>query len=186
MTVSEGFLVRRAKQGDTRALNELVKLYNGAFHSIASDFYAPGMTHEDLAQAARLGFLKAVRLFDRSRGMAFHNYAFQSIRMEVISAVKTATRGKHSTLNGAKTIDSLADGPRPIEPMSSMTPERVIASRETFRELCTAVDGDLTSTERSAVLGVAAGQSYDEIAVGGKAVDNALQRARRKLAPLVA
>ncbi len=185
--VSESFLMRRAQAGDRVAIDELTKRFGGMCHSIAGQYFADGCTHEDVAQAAFIGLSKAIRTFDARRGSTFGSFAYLCAERQVQTLAKMARAGKHKALTSATSLDApVAEDMPPMELPSRMTPERIVASRETFQEICTAIDGDLTPSERAAVLGFASGCSYDEIAGSYKGVDNALQRARRKLAPLAA
>lgn len=185
--VSESFLVRRSQSGDRVAAEELAKRFRGMCHSIANHYYAEGNSHDDLAQAAFIGLGKAIETYNAKRGSTFGTFAYFCAERQVQTLAKMARAGKHKPLTAAASLDApVAEDMPPMQLPSHMTPERIVASREAFEEICTAIDGDLTPTERAAVLGYAAGCSYDEIAGSYKGVDNALQRARRKLAPLAA
>lgn len=151
-------------------------------------FFAPGMEREDLLQEARIGVLYALEHWCPERGSAFAPFAYRAARARVGDAVKGALRLKHRALNEARSFaepairltrevvplgDTIADDRRgPVD--------RVLAREEAAR---VAAGWDrLTEIEREAVTRCAiAGESY--AAVGPfKSVDNALQRARHKLA----
>lgn len=186
-SVSEAFLVRRAQAGDRVAANEAVERCRGICHSLAQKYYADGNGYDDLVQAAFIGVGKAVRTYNAGRGITFRTFAYFCAERQVQTLAKMARAGKHRALTLAASLDApVADDMPPMQLPSRMTPERIMESRAMFDEICVAVDSDLTPTERTAVLGYAAGCSYDEIPGDAKAVDNALQRARRKLAPLAA
>ena len=68
-------LIRRAKEGDAVAQNELIRGNMGLCKSIALRFRDRGADYEDLIQLACLGMLKAMRSFDFSYETAFSTYA---------------------------------------------------------------------------------------------------------------
>lgn len=186
-------LVKAAQQGDETACSELVKRYRALVRGRARHYFLAGADRDDVNQEGMLGLFKAIRDFDPQREASFHSFAELCVTRQIISAVKSATRRKHVPLNGYislthPTID--ADGG-----------ERLLSDIIAARELCdpaeivisawkaaTIRDGvlDTLSPFERQVLGLhVAGCSYQRIAeVLGrhtKAVDNALQRIKRKL-----
>lgn len=156
--------------------------------AIAGEYFAPGLTGDDLLQEARIGLWKACRDYD-GRG-AFKAFAALCVRRQVITAVVTATRGKHSALNERMSLDAPASQDSSdtallgdVLPAGGDLPEARVELAEELRELALKM-ARLTELERGAVLHVANGGAYETCALGGsrKAVDNALQRARVKLA----
>ena len=57
-------LLERSQQGDTEALDELIKANMGLVRSIALRFRGRGAEYEDLVQIGSIGMLKAVKNFD--------------------------------------------------------------------------------------------------------------------------
>ena len=76
-------LVRLAKQGDERALGELIGENTGLVKSIALRFQGRGQEAEDLIQIGNIGMMKAVRGFDESFGTAFSTYAVHMVTGEL-------------------------------------------------------------------------------------------------------
>ena len=76
-------LLRRAKQGDSRASEDLVTENAGLIWSIARRFMGRGTDLEDLYQLGCLGFLKAVEGFDPAFGTQFSTYAVPKISGEI-------------------------------------------------------------------------------------------------------
>ncbi|MBE6979253.1 MAG: sigma-70 family RNA polymerase sigma factor [Ruminococcaceae bacterium] len=76
-------LLRRAKQGDPRASEDLVTENAGLIWSIARRFVGRGTDLEDLYQLGCLGFLKAVEGFDPAFGTQFSTYAVPKISGEI-------------------------------------------------------------------------------------------------------
>jgi RNA polymerase sporulation-specific sigma factor len=137
-----------------------------------------------------LGLLKAVRDYDPDRESSFFTYAELCIRSRLLSALKSASRAKHSPLNNYIPFEAPFDGflspaadyslHRPLDP------EELVIGREKTKELTTSLMGLLSGFEAK-VLGLYLdGLSYQEIALNvnrpPKSVDNAVQRVRKKLA----
>lgn len=151
---------------------------------IATEFFLPGGDNEGLRQEARLGLLKAIQKFDTGRGVPFDRYMRLSVRMQAITAVKTATRRKHQMLSDAArdAYDSERGEMVMIvdlfeEPNGDA--QTILERRDELRRLIVAF-ACLTPLERRSLLAVVNGDLVHE---GGKnkQADNAIQRARRKL-----
>ena len=76
-------LLERSQQGDTEALDELIKANMGLVRSIALRFRGRGAEYEDLVQIGSIGMLKAVKNFDLTREMRFSTYAVPLIIGEI-------------------------------------------------------------------------------------------------------
>lgn len=68
-------LIAKIKDGDEKALEELVNLNMGLVKSIAVRFRDRGVEYEDLIQIGTVGMIKAARSFDFSFNTAFSTYA---------------------------------------------------------------------------------------------------------------
>jgi len=156
----------------------------------ARNWYIPGADFDDVLQHARVGLWEASRSFDGSRGSVFKSFAGLCMRREIITALKTAQRMKHGPLNDSIRHGVNDDG-EDVEVVdllgsSEGDPLRCVIAREELERITAVVWGDMTPLERQALIGLANGMSYDEIeatlGVAHKTVDNAIQRARRKLA----
>ena len=65
----------------------------------ASSYFLAGGDADDLIQEGLVGLYKAVRDYRTDRESSFRNFAELCITRQIITAVKTATRNKHTTLN---------------------------------------------------------------------------------------
>lgn len=163
---------------------------------LAGHYWAAGLERDDIIQEGRIGAWKAWKDWREDGGVPWHAFARLCIERQVITAIKTAQRGKHESLSTAVSYDAVRteDGATLAEVIplhSADTPTRVI-DRERLQGLLHAVDVELSDVEHVAVLGAFVGLSYDEIAEHltpdqlraarhTKTVDNALQRAWKKL-----
>jgi RNA polymerase sporulation-specific sigma factor len=183
-------LIERAKRGDRVAQAELVELYEPLVRGIARRLYLPGGDRDDLAQHARLGVIDATRSWDPSRRVPFRAFAWLCAVREARMAVNSARSGKHQAVNGARPLDDAGGDGLPLAETLAATgrgdedPEAKVLAREWLNEIL-ARARTLTPLERRSLELSLNGLGYREIAatlgVQPRAVNNALQRARRKL-----
>ena len=76
-------LIELSKNGDKRALEELVENNAGLVRSVAARFRDRGVEYEDLVQIGSIGIIKAIKSFDRSFNTAFSTYAVPMIIGEI-------------------------------------------------------------------------------------------------------
>ena len=108
--VEDEFLIALAKQGDRTAYDRLVRRYHGFVRLKASSYFLAGGDSEDLIQEGLVGLYKAIRDFRNDRESSFRNFAELCITRQIITAVKTATRNKHSPLNQYVSFSSTPAG----------------------------------------------------------------------------
>ena len=169
--VDDGFLIALAKQGDRNAYDRLVKRYHGFVRLKASSYFLAGGDSDDLIQEGLVGLYKAIRDFRTDRESSFRNFAELCITRQIITAVKTATRNKHTPLNqyvsfsstpaaagdDVPTLDQMLPGPTVHDPVN-----QVISSEE-LRSLVGCLSTALSELE-SRVLGLYLdGCSYEQV-----------------------
>ena len=71
---------------------------------------SPAATGDDLIQEGLVGLYKAIRDFRSDRESSFRNFAELCITRQIITAVKTATRNKHTPLNQYLSFSSSPSG----------------------------------------------------------------------------
>ena len=99
LQVDDGFLIALAKQGNPDAYDRLVRRYYGFVRLKASSYFLAGGDSDDLIQEGLVGLYKAIRDYRTDRESSFRNFAELCITRQIITAVKTATRNKHTPLN---------------------------------------------------------------------------------------
>lgn len=190
--LSDEELVERARAGDEEAFQRLVVRYRPLFESRLKRFYLAGAEAEDLLQEALIGFFKAVRDFDKEKAHSFRYFAELCVTRQVTSAVRTATRHKHKPLNTSLPIDQpLDEGGEEQVTLEEVAagqvadPDEHVFVKQVYDELRKHMESELSDLERKVLFHHLEGKSYQEIArdlnCGVKCVDNALQRARKKL-----
>src|SRR6476660_1110443 len=186
-------LVLRARNGDDTALDQLMRRYTGFVRLKASSYFLAGGDSEDLIQEGLIGLYKAVRDFSPELS-SFRSFAELCVTRQIITAIKTATRFKHSPLNsyvsfshtpagqeseGDCTLGDALPGP------SVDDPSVCVISTEELQSLVFTLGSGLSKLEAQALTLYLEGNSYedmaDELGCDTKTIDNALQRVKRKI-----
>ena len=82
-----------------QALDALMRRYTGFVRLKASSYFLAGGDSDDLLQEGLIGLYKAVRDFRADKETSFRSFAELCVTRQIITAIKTATRFKHSPLN---------------------------------------------------------------------------------------
>jgi len=187
-------LIALAKQGNADAYDRIVRRYHSFVRLKASSYFLVGGDADDLIQEGLVGLYKAVRDFRTDRESSFRNFAELCITRQIITAVKTATRNKHTPLNGYvsfssspagaasdgdATLDELLPGPTVHDPVNQ------VVSSEELRALVDCLTSVLSELEAEVLSLYLDGHSYcrvgELLGCDTKTVDNALQRVKRKV-----
>ena len=192
--LDDHYLVALAKRGSADAYERLVKRYRGFVRLKSSSYFLLGGDSDDLIQEGMVGLYKAIRDYRTDRESSFRNFAELCIQRQIITAVKTASRNKHSPLNQyvsfAQTPAAAGESETTLEeilpgPISDDPSDRVIATEE-LRSLVSCLSSVLSELESRVLSLYLDGCSYEligeKLECDTKTVDNALQRVKRKVA----
>jgi RNA polymerase sporulation-specific sigma factor len=194
LQVEDGFLIALAKQGNPDAYDRLVRRYYGFVRLKASSYFLAGGDSDDLIQEGLVGLYKAIRDYRTDRESSFRNFAELCITRQIITAVKTATRNKHTPLNqylsfssspsssaaeGEPTLEEVIPGPSVHDPVNQ------VISTEELQALVACLSTVLSELESRVLSLYLDGHSYEDVGTrlgcDTKTVDNALQRVKRKV-----
>ena len=187
-TMDEASLIAAAKVGEERAFETLLAQYSALINAICEPFFLPGSDGADLLQEACFGFFKGVRDF-KLEGGSFRSFAELAVRRNVITALKCSTRQKHRTLNAALSLDAPLNNDeavtRTLVDVLSLAPETERDEQLTQVVRDAIVDGAcLSDFEAHVCLANLKGATYaymaQSLGKSTKAVDNAMQRIKRK------
>ncbi len=185
-------MVEKAQNGDDIALEMLLHRYRNLIRAKARSYYLIGADREDIVQEGMIGLYKAIRDYRADRQSSFRAFAELCVTRQMITAIKMATRQKHIPLNsyvslnkpiyddaGERTLlDVLVEG-------HGNNPEELVINREDIDLIRVKINKELSPLEREVLSGYLDGESYQDIAKRlnrhTKAIDNALQRIKRKL-----
>ncbi len=171
-------LVRLAQNGDQAAVNALLERYTATVRSVASCSFGASLETDDLAQEGMLGLLAAVYSYAPEKAASFYTYASVCISNRIRSAVRADTRLKHSPLNSSVPLDDATMIP-------GDNPEDLVVATEQAEQILSFLAKELSPLESRVLRAVLVGKSYravaEELSMTEKAVDNAMQRIRKKL-----
>jgi len=192
-------LIRAFREGEKGALDVLLTRFKPMVKAKVKPYFVAGGDSEDLIQEGMIGLYKAVLDFDEEKNAMFAAFAALCIVRQVQTAVKTAARRKHSPLNDSLSLDNeMANGTNDSEnetflsslPDPTMNdPEALFLSREALREKEHFIKESLSALEFEVLNLHIAGKTHAQIAAAlsknAKAIDNTLQRVRKKLGKIL-
>ncbi|NLJ84099.1 MAG: RNA polymerase sporulation sigma factor SigH [Halanaerobiaceae bacterium] len=191
MYSNEEVIIKKAQDGDNQAINLLIQKNMDIVYAKARYFFIKGLDREDVIQEGLVGLYKAIRDYREDRSAAFRGFAQLCIHRQLVSAIKRANRQKHIPLNSSTSIDRSIDFNEGSRSYKEIIPnnDRDLEDRYIYKEqlniLFKVLDETLTNLEKEVFLQYLENRSYQEISknlnVNIKTVDNALQRARKKI-----
>lgn len=185
-------LVKIAQAGDKEALETILSRYKNLVYSKAKPYFLAGADDEDIIQEGFIGLYKAVTDFDGEHFPFFKVFAGVCVTRHIITAVKAASRKKHLPLNSYVSLDkNTYDAESDVTLLDVIAfdelqdPEAILIDRENVDGMEYKINKALSKLELEVLVCYLEGMSYNEIAkkVGKdtKAVDNAVQRIKKKL-----
>lgn len=189
---SDDQLALLAQDGDRRAMEWLLDRYRPVVEGNARDYFWAGADAEDVVQEGMIGLYKAVRDYSPGASISFRSFARLCIRRQIITALKAATRHKHTSLNSSVAIAEymssslgLAVASEMLADRDSGNPERIVISRHIWADVRQLARRTLSQLEWQALVNYMGGAGYQDIAqqlgCSAKQIDNALQRAKKKI-----
>ena len=177
-------LIKKARQGDEVATNEIVENFKAKVKGIARGYFLIGGDLDDLVQEGMIGLFKAINTFDESKSNDFNAFALMCVNRQIINCIKKYNTDKNKMLNYTISLETVDEND-----LCGISPESLAIDKEANLQLMHLIDEHLSKMERQVVLAFIEGFSYGEIAskfgATTKSVDNALQRARQKLAKIL-
>ena len=183
-----------AQKGDRQAQQVLIERYRRFARAKGRGYFLVGGDSDDIEQEALIGLYKAIRDYQTDRQASFRAFAELCITRQIITAVKTATRNKHTPLNsyvsfsqspaasgdeGEPTIADVLPGATVHDPVNQ------VISMEEVQSLVSCITSVLSELESRVLSLYLDGRSYEEVGerlgCDTKTVDNALQRVKRKV-----
>lgn len=105
-------LATKARAGDVKAQQLLVKSNLRFAVQVAKQYQGMGLEIEDLIQVANLGLFEAVKRFDPTRGIKFISFAVWYVRAELQKALNDLSRvvriPSHKTMTEGKEFSTLS------------------------------------------------------------------------------
>ncbi len=164
-------LVLLARGGDENAMNRLLVIITPVARMYASVYAGRNkLEKDDLMQEGLIGLLDAVRIFDASKA-SFVTLAGKCVKNRIVSAVRSHNSQKNQPLNSSVSLD--------------FDPQGVLTLHEETFDLIADILKTMTPAEKEAfelyLKGYNISQIAQNTAKSKKSVDNALQRAKKKV-----
>ncbi len=170
-----------AQSGSNIHTEKLIEKYRQTVEVTASKYKDSQMEREDLIQEGMIGLLAAVKSYRRDKGASFQTYARICIDNSIQTALRKFSRQKDIP---PQNFIELQEENLPAESVIASAEDIVIA-QESVSMLTEVLRENLSDFENEVLRLHIVGCSYNEIAERlsktPKAIDNALQRVRRKL-----
>ena len=151
-----------------------------------------GGDKEDVIQEGMIGIFKAIRGFDEEKEASFKTFAEICINRQIISAIRNSNLQKHQILNESISLSSDNDPEGEQKTLEerlpsnkSDDPETLMLMKEIGQYLKEESHEIFSSLEQKVWDRMLQGKTYLEIAAeldkAPKAIDNAMQRIKKKI-----
>ncbi|MBO5353970.1 MAG: RNA polymerase sporulation sigma factor SigH [Lachnospiraceae bacterium] len=196
--ISDEELVEYVAAGDSEAMEFLMNKYKNLVRSRARTLFLVGADKEDLIQEGMIGLYKAIRDFNQEKKVSFQNFAELCINRQMYSAIKGSNTKKNQPLNNYISIDGISSKEGQETPEKwlfeeisekNKNPEQLVLDKEAAYVLEYTLVRQLSELERKVLFYYMKDYNYSQIAATlgkeSKAVDNALQRIKKKLSQVL-
>ncbi len=182
---------------DKIAQEYLIDKYKGLVRVKARAYFIIGADKEDIIQEGMIGLYKAIRDYNHERQVSFSAFAEVCVTRQIITAIKAATRQKHIPLNSYISLnkpfnDDESEKTSFLDLLSETrvtNPEELFIGREEKSYIESHMGEALSKLEQKVLSLYLQGISYSDIAKkvdkDEKAIDNALQRVRKKVYKII-
>lgn len=190
--ISDENLIEKIRLGDIEAQDYLLEKYRNVVTMKSNRFFLIGAENDDMIQEGMIGLFKAIQSFDLDKkNISFKTFANLCIERQLITAIKTSNRQKHIPLNSYFSLNISAydenEDTEVIDILDANTvedPLETITKREYREFLENKIEQNLSPFEKKVLDRYIQGESYVDIATKlespVKAIDNAIQRIRKK------
>ena len=194
--MADNELVLLANDGDDVAMEVLISRYKNFVRAKTRSYFLIGADRDDIIQEGMLGLFKAIRDFDGTKNNSFRTFAELCVTRQIITAVKTATRLKHTPLNNYVSFNKPVyedDTEKTLLEILNnrleLDPEEIIINKEKLEETEEKIKDNLSKFENTVLNLYLQGKNYQEIAIvlekPAKSIDNALQRIKKKIMTVI-
>ena len=190
--INDNELLFLVSESNEEARSELVKKYTGIVHKIAHKYTSLaetfGIEEKDLVQEGFIGLSKAIDTYDVGKNVLFYTYVALCIESSIKSALRTASKKKHQSLNNSISLDKLYEEEININEIlkdETSDPSIQLLDKENIDEILNDSKKILTSFEYDVFKLKVEGYSNEEISIktnkDKKAIENTMFRIKNKL-----
>ncbi len=190
--INDNELLFLVSESNEEARSELVKKYTGIVHKISYKYISLaetfGIEEKDLVQEGLIGLSKAIDTYDSTKNVLFYTYVALCIESSIKSALRTASKKKHQSLNSSISLDKLYESDININEIlkdETSDPSVQLLDKESIKEILDDSKKNLTSFEYEVFKLKTEGYSNEEIAKktnkDKKSIENTMFRIKNKL-----
>lgn len=187
----EQIITKIRSENDEDAQDFLINKYKMLVRMRSRAYFLVGAENEDIIQEGMIGLYKAIRDY-KNMEVQFRTFARLCIDRQVMTAIKTANRKKHTPLNSYFSLDMMISEENPddayldtLAENKILNPEEVVIDKENVEILKNKLNMILSDFEKNVLILYLKGKPYVHIAEkldkDEKSIDNAIQRIRGKL-----
>lgn len=168
-------------EANEKNISQIVHEQKGLVETIAKKYINSPLELDDLIQEGMIGLLAAINSYNPQKGASFSTYATKCINTSILGALRKLSRLKDIPQTNIVPLEN--EDSFDIKYMLSAEDEYL--AKESVNNLSTILYEELSSFENEVLRLSISGCSYNEIAKrldkNPKAIDNAIQRIRKKL-----
>lgn len=173
-------LLVEIQDGNDSAIDEMILKYRYLVETIATKYINSPLEKDDLIQEGMIGLLAAIKSYSSDKGAKFITYASRCINNSVQTAISKFSRIKDIPQANIIELDEDA-----LSGQAMLSAEDIFLANESVSMLIDTLYEELSKFENEVLRLHIVGCSYNEIAdklgKNPKAIDNAMQRIRKKL-----
>ena len=185
-------LVASAQGGDLEAEEFLIRKYKELVRSRSQFYFIIGADGDDVVQEGMIGLFKAIQSYSTDKAASFRTFAELCVNRQIITAIKTASRLKHGPLNDSVSLNDPVNEEEQgttlgeiLHAGSDVDPEEELLMKDLMDSINSNEQNMFSAFEMQVWNEYLRGRSCREIAQilekSPKAVDNAIQRTKKKI-----
>lgn len=173
---------------EEKNIEEFIEEYTEVLRAVCRKYYLVGGNEDDLFQEGLIGFLQAVKNFDKSKGdyesESFKKFALMCAKRRILDAIKKHNAQKHQPLNTYISIEGALEN-IDISSDKVINPEELYIAKEQATETINKIKNSLSSFENNVFKLYLEGKTQSKIAEilnkDVKSIDNTIQRIKAKV-----
>ena len=192
LTLSDEEIITLAQNGDQEAVEFMTAKYFPHVRNKSRSYFLVGGDKEDIVQEGLIGLYEAIKDYSHDKQASFKTFMDICVTRQIMTAIKTASRQKHIPLNTYVSLnkplytdDSERSYMETFVTSKKEDPESLYLDVEKTYEINQEIKKALSPFEHQVLELYLQGVSYFKIAKvlekEEKAIDNAIQRIRKKL-----
>lgn len=185
-------LVASAQEGNLEAEEFLIRKYKELVRSRSQFYFIIGADGDDVVQEGMIGLFKAIQSYSADKEASFKTFAELCVNRQIITAIKTASRLKHGPLNDSVSLNDPVNEEEQgttlgemLHAGKDMEPEEELLMKDLMDSISSNEQNLFSAFEMQVWNEYLRGRDYREIAQildkSPKAVDNAIQRTKKKI-----